>query len=251
MPSKHSEQLKEAIDLIRAGNKDAAREMILEIIQDEPQYEKAWLWLVETVANRADKVEILKTRLEQYPDDSPYSRIALEKIAPEVLDNLIPVSEAIIYPADLEPVSAPSEDEIQFDVTVDQHDQGAFRPDEEDLIQFEESNDSSPFTKEELNFSDFELAEGEIDPFSDDLTEGIADTENEVFSLFDDEEGEELQKEDMALFIGNEETSPFSADAQIGEEVDFESWLVDNDDEAAPMDSADALAGFLEEAPLT
>ena len=191
MPSKHSERLKQAIDYIRSGEKEIAREIILEIIQADPDYEKAWIWLVETVPDRANKIDILKTRLEQYPETSPFSRIALDKIAPEVLDTLVPASEAIIYPPGMEPRSEATEDEIQYNVSIDHDDHEQFRLEEEDLIQFEEPEDSSPFETSDSNvFHELQQKAEEDDLFAELPKEAPAE-EDITFDLFEDVEAEE------------------------------------------------------------
>lgn len=252
MPSKHSERLKQAIEYIRSGEKEIAREIILEIIQNDPDYEKAWIWLVETVPDRENKIDILKTRLEQYPETSPFSRIALDKIAPEVLDTLIPASEAIIYPEGMEPRSEATEDEIQYNVTVEDNEE-QFRLEEEDLIQFEEPEDSSPF---ETSDSDVfhQLQTSEADEESEDLfvePPKEAPVEQDLdFNLFEDTEGEQLQQQDLDVLMAEEEKQPETPDIEDEFDEDFDAWLLEDEDQPR-AESVDELADLLNDvAPL-
>lgn len=247
MPSKHSERLKQAIDYIRSGEKEIAREIILEIIQADPDYEKAWIWLVETVPDRANKIDILKTRLEQYPETSPFSRIALDKIAPEVLDTLVPASEAIIYPPGMEPRSEATEDEIQYNVSIDQDDHEQFRLEEDDLIQFEEPEDSSPFETSDSNvFHELQQKAEEDDLFAELPKEAPAE-EDITFDLFEDVEAEVLQEKDLDAFLDNEKDQPTSGDF---EGDDFDSWLAE-EAKRPHAESVDELANLLNDvAPL-
>jgi hypothetical protein len=217
MPSKHSERLQEAINYIKSGETEIAREIILEIIQDEPAYEKAWIWLVETVPDRENKVDILKTRLEEYPDTSPLSKIALDKIAPEVLGAIVPRSQAIIYPEGMEPKSDITEDEIQYNVTADDtmdsndwdddHDFLAMITDEADEISQE---DISQLTESDELFS-------EVSP--------AAPVEEELdFNFFEDIEGEELEADDLDMFLQNEKDIP-PAPQPVEGALDLEAWL--------------------------
>ncbi len=274
MPSKHSERLKQAIEYIRSGEKQIAREMILEIIQDDPDYEKAWIWLVETVPDRANKIDILKTRLEQYPETSPYSRIALDKIAPEVLDTLVPPSEAIIYPPGMEPRSEATEDEIQYNVTVNEDDQDQFRLGEEDLIQFEEPEDSSPFETSDssvLHDQDMLQADEEdLFQFDDESAETQADDlfhlEGDSFSgeendLFEEDsqqvsedmdfvifgESEETPEEDFDFFGDGELDTFITEDQPQEEEVDYQSWLDDAETSDSHAENVDELADLLDD----
>jgi len=147
MPSKSSETLKQAIDYLRSGDVDTAREMILTIIDTDPAYEKAWIWLVETVAEKDGKVEILTTRLQKYPEDSPLARKALERLAPEALFSLArPKTTPFTSPEP--PTEEPFQDEnadtpFPFDVIGDytRTDHAAF--DESMVVEFEETHSST------------------------------------------------------------------------------------------------------------
>ncbi|MDR3576539.1 MAG: hypothetical protein P4L50_21955 [Anaerolineaceae bacterium] len=67
-----SEQLGNAISLVKTGYKEEAREILFQIIMDDPHNETAWIWLVETMPNDADRV----TTLEQCLKYNPESKMA-------------------------------------------------------------------------------------------------------------------------------------------------------------------------------
>ena len=281
MPSKHSERLKQAIEYIRSGEKEIAREIILEIIQDDPAYEKAWIWLVETVPDRANKVDILKTRLEQYPETSPFSRIALDKIAPEVLDTLVPPSEAIIYPEGMEPRSNATEDEIQYNVNIDDGEEDQFRLEDDELIQFEEPEDTSPFESSDSGvLREVEMLQQEEDLFhlegdsatmkkpEDDLfllesnqfeqpketepvdmPDTLPDEGDLDLDLFADIEGEPVQAQDISQLEDplNAARSAEVAYQGIDEEDDFDTWLDDINTGDSQAGNVDELANLLDD----
>lgn len=51
-----SELLRQAVELARAGKKDAARDSFLRIVEDNPQNELAWMWLAGLVDSLEDKI---------------------------------------------------------------------------------------------------------------------------------------------------------------------------------------------------
>ena len=63
-----SEQLGNAITLVKNGYKDNARVILFQIIQDDPHNETAWVWLVETMTNDADRVAVLEQCLKYNPE---------------------------------------------------------------------------------------------------------------------------------------------------------------------------------------
>lgn len=67
-----SEQLGDAISLVKTGYKEQAREILFQIILDDPHNETAWIWLVETMPNDAERV----TTLEQCLKYNPESKMA-------------------------------------------------------------------------------------------------------------------------------------------------------------------------------
>jgi hypothetical protein len=219
MPSKHSERLQEAINYIKSGETEIAREIILEIIQDDPAYEKAWIWLVETVPDRENKVDILKTRLEEYPDTSPLSKIALDKIAPEVLGAIVPRSEAIIYPEGMEPRSDITEDEIQYNVTADETMNSEDWDDDHDFL--------SMITDEEDEVSEEDISQlTESDELFAEVSPAAPVEEELDFNFFEDIEGEDLEADDLDMFLQNEKDIAPPQQPVEGA-LDLEAWLAE------------------------
>lgn len=64
----NSNSLKDAIAAIRAGNKDIAQKILLEILDDNPRNEDAWLWLTRTAKSTAKQREYLEKVLEIDPN---------------------------------------------------------------------------------------------------------------------------------------------------------------------------------------
>lgn len=61
---KNSDLLKKAISAIRAGDRLSARKHLNEILENDPNYEGAWLWLTKTTINRAKQREYLEKVLK-------------------------------------------------------------------------------------------------------------------------------------------------------------------------------------------
>lgn len=217
MASKHSQRLQEAINYIKSGETEIAREIILEIIQDEPSYEKAWIWLVETVPDRENKVDILKTRLEEYPDESPLCRIALDRIAPEVLGAIVPRNQAIIYPEGMEPKSDITEDEIQYNVTADDSMDSGDWDDDHDFL--------SMITDEEDEISEEDISHlKESDELFSEISPAAPVDEELDFNFFEDIDGEELEADDLNMFLQNEKDIAPPPQPVEGT-LDLEAWL--------------------------
>lgn len=75
-----SELLKQAIDLIKAGDKDAGGKILVTIVKQEPTNELAWLWLSVCVKTNKDKRYCLKQALKINPSNSQAIK-ALQKIS--------------------------------------------------------------------------------------------------------------------------------------------------------------------------
>lgn len=74
-----SKMLYEAIALVRAGNKDDARQIIFEILRVEPHNEMAWMWLAETLTSDRDRLHVLTASLKYNPE-SKIANTAVEKM---------------------------------------------------------------------------------------------------------------------------------------------------------------------------
>jgi flagellar basal body-associated protein FliL len=78
-----SEKLRQAIELIKAGNKQTALPILKEVIQSEPNNDAAWLWLYTCVDNPSQKKYCLQKALEINPNNSN-AQIALEKLIGQI-----------------------------------------------------------------------------------------------------------------------------------------------------------------------
>lgn len=78
-----SDDLNQAVQLIKAGNKQAALPLLKQIIQSDPNNETAWLWLYTCVENPAQKKYCLQKALEINPNNIN-AREALNKITASV-----------------------------------------------------------------------------------------------------------------------------------------------------------------------
>lgn len=63
-----SEELIHAIELCRAGEKNAARSILKEILIAEPKNETAWLWFIDTLDSDADRIIALEGFLKINPE---------------------------------------------------------------------------------------------------------------------------------------------------------------------------------------
>lgn len=61
--------LKTAVDLIKSGQRAEAREILVEILQANPDSEEVWLWMTKTGISNQQKVKCLKRVLEINPDN--------------------------------------------------------------------------------------------------------------------------------------------------------------------------------------
>jgi peptide/nickel transport system permease protein len=62
-----SEKIAQAITHIHQGQKEQARQILLALVKANPRNEAAWLWLVETVDNDAERIRVLEQCLKRIP----------------------------------------------------------------------------------------------------------------------------------------------------------------------------------------
>lgn len=62
-------QLKEATAVIRQGDKDAGKEMLLNILHDDPKNDMAWVWMSAVVDTDELRLECLEEALQLNPDN--------------------------------------------------------------------------------------------------------------------------------------------------------------------------------------
>ncbi|MCA9901770.1 MAG: hypothetical protein H6654_18435 [Ardenticatenaceae bacterium] len=63
----HDELFKTAVQKAKSGDHDQARSLLLSLVEANPQYELAWLWLSELVAEPEDKIIALENALTINP----------------------------------------------------------------------------------------------------------------------------------------------------------------------------------------
>jgi Na+-transporting methylmalonyl-CoA/oxaloacetate decarboxylase gamma subunit len=86
------DNLQQAIDLIKAGDKATARPLLVEIVKADSKNDTAWLWLSQTVARTEDKIRCLEKAL----DANPHNEIAqqglerLRAVEAPALDDIAP-----------------------------------------------------------------------------------------------------------------------------------------------------------------
>lgn len=73
------QQLREAITAARAGNRSQARELFLELVEQEPRNETAWLWLSDLVEDVEDQIIALENALTLNPN-RPKVQTRLEQL---------------------------------------------------------------------------------------------------------------------------------------------------------------------------
>ena len=88
-----SEKLSYAIQLIKAGNKQAALPILKEIIQTEPGNENAWLWLYSCVDRPEQKKYCLQQALKINPSNQN-ARQALSKLSGQVQTTSTPTESS-------------------------------------------------------------------------------------------------------------------------------------------------------------
>lgn len=82
-----SEKLKQAIDLIKAGNKQSALPVLKQIVQSDPQNETAWLWLYSCVESIDQKRYCLEKAISINPNNLN-ARKALEKVVAQKIQEI-------------------------------------------------------------------------------------------------------------------------------------------------------------------
>lgn len=94
-----SEKLNQAITVIKAGDKQTGRQLLIEILKSEPHNENAWLWMTQVVSKKDEKIKCLEQVLKINPDNEiaqkgiarlrPIESPGLDDIAPKT--NTTPV----------------------------------------------------------------------------------------------------------------------------------------------------------------
>ena len=93
----------QAIELIKDGQNLQGRQVLLSYLQDHPQHEAAWLWLVQTLSSDAERIQTLETCLKFNPH-SQIARQALEHFKSLAATPPEPVQPAVQAPGEELPV---------------------------------------------------------------------------------------------------------------------------------------------------
>lgn len=120
-----SPKLKQAIQAIKAGDKETGKQLLVELLEVERRNDQVWLWLAEVLDTDEERIKSLQNVLKLNPDND----IARERL------------EAILSPP---PVQA--EDEVVFEDDFTFEDQPGF----EDEAAFEDQ----PGFEDEVEFGD-------------------------------------------------------------------------------------------------
>lgn len=79
-------QLKQAIEMVQAGQSNAARHLLEEIVAVDPRQELAWMWLATVSADREERLRFLREVLMLNPRNSraqdAYTQLAGEPFVP-------------------------------------------------------------------------------------------------------------------------------------------------------------------------
>ncbi len=73
------EQLQRAIELAQQGDREAAHDLLREVVAQDPKNETAWLWLASVAHTQDERIAALRTALRQNPANDQ-TRAALEKL---------------------------------------------------------------------------------------------------------------------------------------------------------------------------
>jgi len=103
-----TEKLNQAVQLIKAGNKQAALPFLKQVIQSEPNNESAWLWLYSCLDDTSQKKYCLQKVLEINPDNTD-ARNALEKLF--FVDTIISADKPI---TSKKPTTSSSQEKIYY-----------------------------------------------------------------------------------------------------------------------------------------
>lgn len=94
----------QAVELIKAGQNLRGQQILLSYLQDHPQHEAAWMWLVQTLSSNAERIQTLETCLKFNPQ-SQIARQALEHFESLAATPPEPVQPAVKAPVEPQTVS--------------------------------------------------------------------------------------------------------------------------------------------------
>lgn len=104
-------RLQEAILLIKKNNKDAAKLLLLDLVQVEPDNSLAWLWLAACADTNEEKIAFLEKTLEADPTNEK-ARQSLELLSPPPDPEPEAGEEELESPSDVFEIEEPALDDI-------------------------------------------------------------------------------------------------------------------------------------------
>ncbi|MBN2046817.1 MAG: tetratricopeptide repeat protein, partial [Anaerolineaceae bacterium] len=218
MTNRHSEQLQQAIELIGQGQLEEAQDILIDIVQEDPNNEDAWICLADTVDNLDEKIGIFSNCLEKAPNSfivrKEYEKCLIEK-SRQTQEDHVPdenLPEIVYGYQDASPESeedTSSTDALQWlfneiDGKTPPEDADADRPDSEELEETEEAEgaDESGDEEEEPSESPFTELRADLEDASDFSGEDLRD-------LFNDHHEQDAQAFEMGYIAGTPPRKPF------------------------------------------
>lgn len=95
-----NENLLHAINILKSGDKEEARNLLIAILRKEPDNEIAWQWMYNAVQNQKEKIDCLKQIIRINPGNTDASRLLLK------LQNT-PIIKKPVIPLPVAPLQSP------------------------------------------------------------------------------------------------------------------------------------------------
>jgi len=106
--------LSAAIALLKVGRDEEARQILLSIVQEEPERESAWMWLAETFPREDQRIQVL----EQYLRINPHSGVALAGLA-KLQNRIVEKKETPVEAVSPEPESESESEKLPSELPTE------------------------------------------------------------------------------------------------------------------------------------
>ncbi len=73
---------KQVDELIKSGREDEAREILIQLLKQNPADDEAWVWLASITADREKRQKCLEEALKHNPNNATAKRVLQKMIAP-------------------------------------------------------------------------------------------------------------------------------------------------------------------------
>jgi hypothetical protein len=87
-------KLEQGIELVRSGDKEAARQLLAQVVTEEPNNERAWMWLAYCAKSRSERKRYLERVLEINPVNFKAAE-ALEKLNASIAKSAKPKQQKV------------------------------------------------------------------------------------------------------------------------------------------------------------